>query len=64
MKCHIFTFISSSHTDKERFNSRGRHQWKFLGAKEEKNSNHGIGRFIVLEHQYDRRDVMGKRSIL
>lgn len=42
MKFHKFTFISSSHTDKERFNSRGQHQWKFIGAKEEKSSNIGL----------------------
>ena len=42
MKFHKFTFISSSHTDKERFNSRGQHQWKFIGAKEEKSSSIGL----------------------
>ena len=42
MKFHKFTFISSSHTDKERFNSRGQHQWKFIAAKEEKSSSIGL----------------------
>ena len=42
MKFHIFTLISSSHTDKERFNLRGQHQWKFIGAKKEKNSDTGL----------------------
>ena len=62
MKFHKFTFISSSRTDKERFNSRGQHQWKFIGAKEEKSSSIGLGPFIVLKYQYGRRDVVGKRS--
>ena len=60
----------------ERFYSRGQHLCKFIGTKEsvyirkEFNSQriflvdqHGR-RFIVLEHQYGRRDVMWKRSIL
>ena len=28
--------------DKERFNSRGQHQWKFIGATEEKSLNTGL----------------------
>ena len=36
----------------QRFHSRGQHLGKFIGR-----------RFIVLEHQHGRRDVMWKRSI-
>ena len=58
----------------ERFHSRDQHLCKFMGTKEsvyirkEINSHRtGLGhqhgrRFIVLEHQYARRDVMWKRS--
>jgi len=42
MKFHKFTFISSSLTGEERFNSRGQHQWKFIGAKEEKSPSIGL----------------------
>ena len=54
MKFHKFTFISSSHTDKECFNSR----------KRRKEFKHRIGPFIVLKYQYGRHDVVGKRSML
>ena len=59
----------------ERFHSRGKHLCKFIGTKESvyirKDFNsqrifsvHQHGRrFIVLEHQYGRRDVMWKRTI-
>ena len=60
----------------ERFHSRGQHLWTYSGAKEivcirkEFNSHrtglgHQHGRsFIVLKHQYGRRDVMWKRKSL
>ena len=61
----------------QRFHSRGQHLCKFIGTKESVYirkefsqlpqdwlaRQHGR-RFIVLEHQYGRRDVMGKRSIV
>ena len=59
----------------ECFHSHGQHLCKFIGTKEsvcvrkEFNSQRsGLGqqhgrRFIVLGHQYDRRDVMWKHSI-
>lgn len=59
----------------ESIRSRGQHPCKFMGTKEifcirkESNSHrirlvhqHGCC-FIILEHQYERRDVMWKRSI-
>ena len=61
--------------DIERFHSRGQHLCKFMGTKEsvyirKESNSHRIGvehqhgrRFIVLGHQYGRRDVMWKRSI-
>ena len=54
----------------ERFHSRGQHLGKFIGTKEsvyiiKEFNSYWIGlkhqhslRFIVLEHQYDCRDVM------
>ena len=60
----------------DRFHSRGQHLCKFIGTKEsvyirKEFNSHRIGlghqhgcRFIVLEHQHGRRDVMWKRSIV
>ena len=61
--------------DIERFHSRDQHLCKFMGTKEsvyirEEINSHRIDlehqhgcRFIVLGHQYGRREVMWKRSI-
>ena len=63
-----------SMTHIERFHSRGQHLWKFIETKEnvyirkEFNSHrtglrHHGRHFIVLGHQYGRRNVMWKHSI-
>ena len=64
------------HLSKERFHSRDQHICKFIGPKESvyirkefSSLRIGLGhqngrRFIVLEHQYGRRDVIRKRSII
>ena len=70
MFCFFVWFVTI-----ERFHSRGQHLCKFIATKEsvcirKESNSHRTGleqqhghRFIVLEHQYGRRDVMWKHSI-
>ena len=70
-----FPTLSKGSSHIERFHSRGQHPCKFIGTKEslcvrKEFHSHRIGLrhqhgrcFIVLGHQYGRRDVMWKHSI-
>ena len=73
---HLVLVMTESDITLERFQSLGHHLSKFIRITKESvrirkefnsqriglENEHGR-RFIVLEHQYDRRDVMCKRSI-
>ena len=65
--CHLHNTPFRNIHAIECFHLRGQHLCKFIGTKESvcirKEFNSHGGRFIVLGHQYGRRDVMWKHSI-